>query len=484
MNSNFRLFFGIMAVGAIMFSGCSDEEKELPIENVSIVEGGNVQAVKKVENDNATAILGSGGSMSSVLSQTFINIVEVDRARHIVVACDDLETYQEEIQMAYMKGAVITVIDPDASKLDAWCEANGMVYAGDPTSANAYALVSFNRKASSISIQKGKQKDGIDEEEVPLVIFTNWLDKLLKPNALTGTDLKSRDIKKRFAPQHVSHVFPLELSREVLEQTNWAVPDDASLTTTAEFNCDIYPIHSFADNDSFSGDIYAVEAELTIHNGNLFNGKWQYNRGNHLYEVCGFYLSECWMAANLMEKENGSLKNSTTHQLMGGPTPATTETSAPYQSGFEWNFDGWITGGNGLESPTPTPLQEGGWTWNNVQEPTAVEGLDILNNSEGGTPSWGLRIYTLPEKRDMQIPAISTGDLTFHCTWIWGVPQAVDDSTDRYYMNVNLIPRYLWHWSLMPENKIETSDISAGGDSSHTFMIIPPSRVDGQRINM
>lgn len=336
-------------------------------------------------------------------------------------------------------------------------------------------LVRFNRKAASISIQKKKKKDQIEEEDVPLVIFTGWLDKILTPNMM-GPDYRSRDIKKRITPQHASHVFSFELSREVLDKTNWVIPEEASLTTTAELNCDIYPLHSFAENASFSGDIYVVEGELTLHNGNLFNGKWQYNKGKHLYEVCGFYLSECWMTS--------SLKNSSAYQLMGDPSPATTDLSTPYQSGLEWNFDGWLTGGNGLESTTPTPMQEGGWTWNNLQEAIAVEGLDILNNTESSRPSWGLRIYPIPYEKDMAIPDIATGDLTFRFTWIWGVPDAVDNSTGRYYMNVNLTPQYLWHRAVLPEKKVETDYIMPEGDRSHTFMLIPPCRTEGQRVNM
>ncbi len=478
MNSNFRLFFSIMAGGAIMFSGCSNEE-ELPIENISIVENGNVKPAQTPESNKPTAILGSGDAVASKLSQTFTNIVDVAQARHVIVSCDDLDTYKEELQTAYQKGAVITVTNPVAARLSEWCNKNGMIYAGDPTTKEAFALVSFNRKACSMSIQKGKQKDGIDEEEIPLVILSGWIDKWLSPT-LMGPDFRSRDIKKRISPQHVSHVFTFDLPREVLEKKNWVIPESASLSTTAEFNCDIYQLHSFADNASFSGDIYAVEAELTLHNGNLYNGKWQYNKGKHLYEVCGFYLSECWMNADLMEK-NGNSLNVSTSKLIGGPAPAATDVSTPYQSGFEWSFDGWLTGGNGLESSTPTPLQEGGWTWNNTKENEAIKCLGIKNE---GKVSWGLTLYDLPFNRDIVIPDAATGDLTFHCTWIWGVPQAADESTDYYYMNVNLIPSYMWHWSLMPENKIETDFITPGGDTSHTFMLIPPSRVDGQRVNM
>ncbi len=479
MNSNLKVIFTLLASASFVFSGCSDEE-DLPIENISIVEGGNVKPVQKVESNQPTAILGSGGSLSSIISTTFTNIVETAKAKHIIVACSDLDTYKEDLLTAYQKGSVITVTDPDAARLEEWCAVNGMVYAGDPTANKGYALVSFNRKASSISIQKSRHKDGIDEEEVPLVIFTDWLDKMLTPT-LMGPDYRSREIKKRFTPQHVSHVFSFDLPREVLEKTNWVVPEDASLSTTAEFKCDIYPLHSFADN-AFSGDIYAVEAEITLHNGNLYNGKWQYNRGKHLYEVCGFYLSECLTSAYILKKDGMDLKGMASVKLAQEPAPATTDTSTPYQSGFEWSFDGWLTGGNGLESSTPTPLQEGGWTWNNVQEPATEECLDILNDYEGAKPSWGLRIYELPYKRNMQIPDIATGDLTFRCSWIWEVPEAVDDSSDRYYMNINLYPRYLWHWSLMPQNDIENDYIFPNGENSHTFMLIPPSRKEGQRI--
>ncbi len=482
MNSNLKLFFSLIAGAPLIFSACSNEE-DLPVENISIVQEGNVKPAQLVESSHPTAILGSAGSLSSAISQTFTNVVDVAKARHIVVACADLETYKDDIIAAYQRGSVITVTDPDTDILDQWCTANGMIYAGDPSSSDNCAIVSFNRKASSISIQKGKQRDGIDEEEVPLVIFTGWLDKIFDKN-LMGSDLKSRDLKKRISPQHVSHVFSLDLSREVLDKTNWVIPEDASLSTTAELNCDIYQLHSFADNASFSGDIYAVEADITIHNGNLYNGRWQYNKGKSLYEVCGFYLSECWVTAALQEKENRDLKNSTSHQFVGGPAPATTDLSTPYQSGFEWSFDGWISGGNGLESSTPIPLQEGGWTWNNLKEIDDVKCLDILNDSNNGIASWGLRIYPMPSERESMIPDIATGDLTFHCSWIWAVPQAKDDSTDRYYMKVNLIPKYLWHKSIQQSNKIESDYIYPAVDNSCTFMLIPPSRKEGQRVNI
>ncbi len=479
MNSNLKLLLTVVsAAGALVFSGCSSEEE--PIENISFVEEGNVKPSQKVENDNPTAILGSGGSMSSALSETFTNIVEVARAKHVIVAFSDLDAYKDDLQLAYQKGAVITVIDPEVSKLDAWCDDNGMVYAGDPTAVNDYALVSFNKKASSISIQKGKKGEEIEEEEVPLVIFTGWLDKLLQPNHLSGSDFKSRDIQKRFTPQHVSQVFPINLSKEEIQSWKWGLPETASLSTTAELNCDIYPIHSFADN-SFTGDIYAIEAELIIHNGNLYNGRWQYTQGKSLYEVCGFYLNRFTFGAELYKKEAGQLVG-TYAPILGGAAPSATDASAAYQSGFEWSFDGWITGGNGLESSTPTPLQEGGWTWSNLQE--NAPGLNISVESLVW-PVWTVEVDGCPTTKEDAVPEMASGDLTFRCSWIWGVPEATDDSTERYYMCPSFSDlSYGWHRSSGASSKIAIEYLSPNTMPGVFFMIIPPSRVEGQRVNM
>ena len=455
-----------------MFAGCS-EDKDLTIENLTVVEAGGVKPAQKAESTQPTAILGSGGSMSDQLSRIFTNIVDTNKAKHVIVACADLDAYEEEIVAAYQRGVVVTVVDPVGSKLEGWCAAKDMVYSGDPMSVDDSSLVSFNKKAVSISVQKKNKGEEIEEDEVPLVIFTGWLDDILQ-TTLKGNDFKSRDIKKRIAPQRVSHVFPINILPEAVDATGWGVPENVSLSTTAELKCDVYQMHSFADNATFNGDMYVVEAELTIHNGNLNNGRWQYSQGGKLYESKGFTLSNCGMAVSLHERTADGLAHSATHTLMGGPAPVSTEVSSPLQTGFEWSFDGWISGGNGLESATPIPLQEGGWTWNNMADASgAPYYVDML--AEGGDALWSLIV---PEDEDM-----ASGDLTFRCSWVWGVPQATDDSTGCYYMQVGLTPFYRMIRSVVSGSRTESVDMPAEAPSAR-FMLIPPSRIEGQRVNM
>lgn len=479
MDSNLKLLGTLFAGASFMLVGCSND-KDLPIENITIVEEGSAKPAHKAESTQPTAILGTGGSISGLLSQTFTNIVEPDKAKHVIVACSDLDAYEEVLVAAYKRGAVITVVDPVGSRIEGWCAAKGMVYSGDPVAIDSSSLMSFNRKAASMSIQKKKDKgEIIEEDEVPMVIFTGWLDNILK-TTLKGPDYRSRDIRKRFASQSVSHVFPIDIPVEQVKESGWGIPENVSLHTTAEMKCDIYPMHSFADNASFAGDIYAVEAELTIHNGDLYNGRWQYSQGGSLYESCGFFLSDCGLAVSMHERVAAGLAHSDTHKFAAGPAPVSTDAASSCQTGFEWSFDGWLTGGNGLESSTPTPLQEGGWTWNNLAAVDST-GLDIETMTEGGDVLWTLLVDGLPEDRESAVPAASSDDLTFRCSWIWGVPQAKDDSDGRYYMQVVMNPLYRWTRAALPGSRIESKELTPAV-SSACFMLIPPSRTEGQRI--
>ena len=475
MKPNKSLFYLLMAGASLIVAGCSNDD-DLAIENITVVEEGSAKPAQKAESTQPTAILGSGGSMAQQLSETFTNIVEPAKAKQVIVACSDLDAYEKDLLAAYQRGILITIVDPIGDVVEGWCAAKGMVFTGDPVAIDRTALISFNRKAVSISVQKSSyQKAGeiiIEEDEVPLVIFTGWLDDVLTPT-LKGPDFRSKDIMKRFSPQRISQVFPINIPAEAIKESGWGVPEDVTLRTTAELSCDVYPLHSFADNVSFTGDIYAVEAELTIHNGNLYNGRWQYTQGGKQYESTGFDLSSCKLGIGLLERTSSGLSHSGTHTLAAGPAPVSTEATASLQSGFEWSFDGWITGGNGLESSTPTPIQEGGWTWNNLTESDPV-GFDVEALTDGGDMIWTLSADGESEKTE-------SGDLTFRCSWIWMVPQAKDDTDGRYYMNVDMAPVYRLLRNAVSGGRTESKDISAEVPTAR-FMLIPPSRKEGQRI--
>ena len=490
MKPNQRLLFSFMAGAAFVLAGCSDKDNAPVITDFIVVEEGSAGPAEIVENTQPTAILGSGGSISGLLSSTFTNIVEVAKAKNVIVACSDMDAYEEELLAAYKRGAVITVTDTDAAQVDEWCAAHGMLYPGDPSAAGGCSLISFNRKAASIAIQKKYvvQDDIIDEEEVPLAIYANWLDELLSKNLMGGNDLRSRDIKKRFAPQHVKQVFPIDLLENVqgpdwnVQGPEWPLPENASLTATAEVAYDIYPLHSFADNGSSEGDYYVVDAELTIHSADIYNGRWQFTNSSGRFESAGFHLSGCRLEAGMLERSASGLVDCEGYGFAAGPAPETAVDSSSCQAGFDWSFDGWLTGGNGLESTVPTPLQQGGWTWSGASSQDIV-GMSVESATDGGHAVWSLTVDKMSD--DGNLPAIATGDLKFRFSWIWKVPEAKDNTDGRYYMQLDFHPFYtITHRYVYDDGSYGEiiRSILYNRSYSMRFMLIPPSRTEGQRI--
>lgn len=478
------ILIGMAMTGAVLvLPSCGD--KDYPIEHVTIVEDG-VGPLQHAESNLPTALLGKGGSLSGKLSGIFTNQVEAGKAKHVVVACSDLDAYAEELELAYQRGIVITVVDPDPAVLSSWCASKGMVYPGMPalseSALNENLLISFNRKAASISVQKRADNDDVViEDEGPLVIFTDWLDDLFTAN-LKGPDFRSRDIRKRFAPQMVTHVFPIDIPTEATATGGWCVPAGASLSTTASLKCEIYPMHSFADNVSLSGDLYAVEAELTIHNGGVYNGCWQYAKGLNQYETRGFFLSNCDFNIDLLKLTSSGVAECN-GVFAAGPVPESTFGSTSYEKGFTWVFDGWLTGGNGLESSTPTPIQNGGWIWDNTSGSTDC-GFEVQTDIHGDAAIWSISIDGMPQLSGSSVsfPEISKGDLSFRSSWIWAVGEAKDDTTEFYYMRVELDPTYRWYRRLLPAGDLQPMQIEMNNIPPACFLLIPPSRAEGQRL--
>lgn len=476
MKSNYLwLMVGLSSAGAL-FTGCSDKENPvLPIENITIVEEGNAQD-NNIRSTIETAFLGSCGSLKGRLAQTFTNIVEADKAKLVFVDSKELETYKDDVLAAYQRGIILSIINPDQEIVTNFCDENNMIFSGDPEGLGDCQLTCFNRKASSITIQKRPKTGDLDDDDVPMAILSDWLEGVF--NTRFNTDFRSFDIRKRFSPQKVKQVFSINLPASDIEESGWGAPEQMSLSTTAEINYDIYPLHSFADNAAYTGDMYLVEGTLTIHNGNLYNGKWKYNQGADLYEAFGMCLASCNFTSSLMEKSSTGITASSNYTFMGGPAPAEAS-NGNYQSGFDWTFNGWITGGNGLESATPTPIFNGSWTIDNKQTYEA-KNLMIKSETTDGNVTYTLGVDNLPGDKSAAIPEIANGDLVFHYSWIWAVPQAADDTEGRYYLQVKMNPTFNWY-RIDSSKKIETKQF-APAVKAQKFMLIPPSRKEGQRV--
>lgn len=473
------------AIGGVLLlmgnTSCSDHQDPIQNEEFETVSP-NPTEVMEVTVTQPAALLGDLGDAEEELLKSFTNIVEAERAKVIVVDSRSLDEYSELLSAAYRRGTLIAVFNPESEVLSQWSDNNGIFYAGAADDSPC-AIYGFNSRGNYYFLDKSGFVD-LDDEDVPLFHFCQWINSVLG-NRLTGNDLRSFDIKKRFTSQKVTHTFPIRLDEEQMVSEHWCAPGQHVTTTTADVNYTIYPLHAFGDGAG-TGDYYAVEAELVLHNAALNNGVWTRRRGEEIAQMCGLYLSQCEVSTGLLLKQYDGFYPFTQYYPVGAePHPVSVETSGSYDSGFSWNFDATLSGGIGDDKGNYKMINTANWTWNNSAIQTSPN-LAIYPTYTAGEILYTLKVNGLPGSEAgiglNDIPSIANGDLTFHYSWIWYVPDAKDNSDLRFYMQVGLSPRYqAYQWTDSEEHLTvgEFGTTATSGENKNTFrfVLVPPNRV-------
>ncbi len=447
-------------------------------EDFEIVTPADPAAHPDIEEVTApTAFIGNFGGSDADIKACFTDIVAPDDAKVIVIESAAIQENEALLSKAYERGALIAVFNPDGSVVADWSERNDIFYAG-PEKNEACAIYGFNNRGTYYSLHG---MDGIDDEDIPLFHFCGWVNKVAG-SAIRGVDLRTKEIKKRFMPQNVTHTFKIALDEQKLIDGHWANPEQLSLTTTANVSYNIYPLRVFDGN--VEGEYYAVEAEMTLHNAPMNNGLWTRRRGNELAQICGFYLNSCDVTANLLRKENGNYVEMATAAFANGaaPQPASMPDAATYDSGFEWNLDATVSGGvpDGKDNDRMTTFNN--WIWKNQAEET-LPGIELKNNSGTANVAYSLLVNGLPGATDnltiTPVPDAATGDITFKYSWIWRVTDVDETSKEKLYMQVAVNPIYqAYQWITEGKMTIEEFENSVGqSKSTFKFPLTPPNRM-------
>ncbi|MDE7403124.1 MAG: hypothetical protein K2M87_06910 [Muribaculaceae bacterium] len=426
--------------------------------------------------DAPTALIGNFGTSEAELKSCFTNIVSPEQAKIIIIQNDAIKANEEILTQAYNKGSLIAVFDPEESEVSEWCKNNNMYYTG-PEKGDKCSVYSFNNKGTSYT----QQVDDIGDEEVPLFYFCLWANKVTKQR-YQNVDLRSVDIKRRFMPQTVTHTFNISLDKQALIKGHWGDPEQLDLSTTASITCNIYPLHVFDGNAK--GDYYAVEGEMVLYNSALNNGKWARRYGNQLTEICGFYLNRCDLSANLIRKFDGSFYESFTQRFPTGasPKPASTDDAAIYNPGFDWAIQGMASGGIPDSKDNYKMTTSADWKWNSNSE-AELAGIAVKNSDNYANVGYSLMVNGLPGATDnlsvTPVPDIATGEIKFKFSWIWYVPDAEEESDDRFYMQVGINPIYqAYKWITGGKMTIgEFENALPQSKSVYRLPLTPPNRV-------
>lgn len=462
------------AAMALVFSSCAKETDEAD-DKIYIEEGEGLTdpvVASKEKIGLPSAIVGKMPDyLQAALNIRFTNAGgEIsDDLKVVVIAQDQVDANTDKLLGFYEAGGTVVVVNPDDEQLVAWCEGNGIRYAGDAGSDNGddhHLLYAFNKTANYYFLDDFVHDDDESNCNVALDKFVSWVNEYAAPakaqraSLFGGATRADYDIKKLFGNQTLNHTFQMCLDNKTLAHVLWSKADKLSRSGTVDVAYSIYPLYSFQANGSSAGDYYIVECAFTVHNAQMYNGSWTKKHGGVKSHLCGFYLKKFEITNELGYFKEDASGGKTYIDLSAGevkfpeqgfPVPETTIGATSYTSGFQWSIGGSVSGGlqsgGPMFSVTPISYSVG---WNN-SETRSVSDLTIRKDSPNGKVGYVFDINNTPHtssgKKHTGVPAIASGDFTIHQSWIWYVPKTKDYDTGEYGVKLTVRPTYeAYHW--------------------------------------
>lgn len=440
-----------IALAGTTIQSCSDE-KTTTYEVITTPTP--VETPAPVMVSAATAFIGSNSDAE--LAGRFTNVTEAAKAKVIVVDCNDLNAFTDEIIKAYKNNVLIVVDNPDMQAVENWSKANGIPLSGTPATSAKMRVCGFDQRGNSYYMDIVKISTSLDDEDVPLNPFTTWVNKVTNPR-MHSTNPNATDLSKRFTPQTITYTYNLSMRELDLAKVGWVFPFALNTTTTADATYTIYPVHNFSTNR----DIYIIETETTIHNAPMINGTWKGIRDGKETLYSAFFMNGCALELGLTDRQA---------KFLAGPAPEAMSAPGEYQSGVDWQLDGIISGGVPDAKSTHLIAADGHWTWNNSAT-RELPGMAIrLGDKMAGRAEYVIGIDKSIDLTDptAELPEAATGDFTFYGSFIYEA-----EPYDEMQLVVYVTPVY--GGETITGGKRNITQISAEGIA--LFNLITPSHL-------
>lgn len=501
--------FAAFIAGVVAVS-CSEEPEAGADDGVvEIVESGGAAVASEERIAVPVAIVGGGVTpLDAALSRrcTLRGELSSDMTGVVIVGNDNLETNTDAIVAAYGNGAIIVVTNPDDERLSSWCHAAGIPYIGDSDNGNGddHILYCFNNRHDFYFLDDFVDDFPDPDHDVALNSFTAWVNNhsrdAVRPAMAAMRAFGSRggdiDIAKTFAAQTVTHTYSIGIKNGELAHVTWSKADCLTKSGTIDVAYSIYPLYSFEANTT-SGDFYIVQASVTVHNGNMFQGQWTKRHGGVYARLGGFYMSRFMIDATFQKvtiSSDGSNEfadfDDVSYPAGATPVPESSVGATTYQSGFSWGLNASVSGGAQGSTPTGQLSIGGNVGWSNSESRT-ISDLTIEKNAPRNKVGYTFSVNNLPHtsgaSKYTDIPQIAKSDFTMYQTWVWHVPSTRDNSRDCFGMKVWSNVEYKgYHWySSAADFSVRTFGNALPEDNrAFTVRFLEPNRVPHGRLVM
>ena len=476
-------------LAAMTLTGCSNDDNPVDTNPTTPTEQEIFANMVKI---SAPAYISdvTNAYLKEAINRRFTNQTSLDNAQIAVVTPQEIGTYDGKLKDLYDNGGLIVILKPNAERYKAFVEKYGLQYTLPSVDDNEMLLFAFNNEHQYYTIfandtyapvsvkTTGHDDDGkeIAEQtytETPNVIidaayyveqtnlFAKWANDLYASKARTrGSDGYN-------AAAIISHTtISGDFSTWALYTTGYYDTENISATAKVSYKISVTPlyIYNYAGAESQHGDYYAIQAELTAHNKDIFKFTHFDRTGAKADDyIMGFFMEKLKATFEM----GGANKKSKNVAFYENPAPETTELSTTYSSSQTMGFNVSLNGG--MMGPNAQAGIGGGFnaSWTQSQSMTEpalvvqrnfettgkVEYQYIITGIKEEYPHKGSKHYKdnmngiFYAEDDAYIPGIAISSLTLKSQWIWYDNSASDNSTDASQIHMTVAPQYGdWDW--------------------------------------
>lgn len=476
MRKHYNLFF---VAAALLCGSCSEEVLDTDdfIEGYEVTEEPAQSPLSDVKITIPSGVLGMDShSFFTSLQSRCTNIVDASSADLLFVSGTQVNAHSDDIVSAYKKGVSIAVLAPVYDDLASLCKANNIPFVMSKDSD--VLLYVFNNNLCYYTIDDLPKNCG-DATYEPLVdSFAGWCRDTYRAGVRSSATEAVEDL---CTAQSITHTFSIGIEGE-LATVLWSKPDSLKKYSTVDVSYNVYPVYAFdAPSTSSPGDYYLVEGSFTVHNSNMYNGKWTNKHGGVYSRLCGYYLSNFDITTNLMKVKGDTCELYTGMSFPAGgtPSPDTTIGSTSYSHSLSWSVSGNVNIGVTGGKPTAT-MQAGFSVGCTDTESRTMSDVDIKKNSSNNQVNYNYEICNLPTKAgpaiDPTIPSVAIADMCMYYSWVWYLPDVEAYSEDEYAIQIKMTPIYEgYHWYSSAAD-YDDYEFNAGA-GEYIIKLIAPSRI-------
>lgn len=488
----FLSFLASAALAATALTGCAwNEDNPYSIDFIPTIPATGQDIFANMEKVSAPAYISdvTNAHLKDAMERRFTNHVSLDDAQIAVVTPQEIGTYDGKLLELYNRGGLVVILKPDMDEYKAFVEKHNMQYAMPSAEDGEMLLFAFNKdlqyytvfakdQAEDVQVTTTGHDDNGNEEaaseyvETPEVtidvawyveqtdLFVKWVNELLAEKARTrGSDGYSADaVLSKTVSSGQFNVWPLSTR-------GYKDSEKISATAKVSYKISVTPLYVYNNPgaESQHGDYYAIKAELTAHNRDIYKFT-RFDRSGILADdyILGFFME--YLTTTFEFGQGKKVKSAVFYE---NPKPETSQGSVTYSStqtmGFNMSLNGGVAGGTmqlagsgafNASWSEGVSMNVSDLTVRTNFEPTGKVDFDYtVNNIKEGYPHKGESYYSenvngiFRAGQKAYLPEIAINGVTMTATWIWHDASAADNSTTGSQMRMKVTPKFgSWDW--------------------------------------